>query len=55
MRLLESRMSSLYTISEHYKDVSTLIEAKIIAKNLDRGECTSDEEIKKFINIKEDY
>jgi len=48
-------MSNLDTISEHYKDLSTLIEAKTIAEKLDIGECTSDEEMKKFRNIKQDY
>jgi len=44
-------MSNLDTRSEHSIDVSTLIEAKTTDEKLDRAECTSDEEYKKFIYI----
>ena len=53
--LLDKRKENLDVISEHTQEVSKLTQTKSIAEKIDKGEHISDEENKKFQDIKEQY
>ena len=53
--LSENRNKNLNTITKHYIEASTLIEAKSTAEKIDKGESITDQERNKFNDIKNKY
>ena len=54
-KLLVKRQGNLDTITDHTADISELIDAKKIAKKIDKGEHISEQEMSKLQDIKQWY